>query len=65
MQTIQDNYSAPRSGWVGMIDRFIGPGATPAELWLQFLPAVIAAIVAPAYALTLSNSWTGLQLGLI
>jgi len=65
MQTIQDNYSAPRSGWVGMIDRFIGPGATPAELWLQFLPAVIAAIAAPVYALTLSNSWTGLQLGLI
>lgn len=62
---ITQNISVPRSGWMGMIDRFIGPGATPAELWLQFLPAVIAAIAAPIYALTLSHSWTGLQFGLI
>jgi hypothetical protein len=48
-----------------MLDRFIGPGATTAELWLQFLPAVIAAIAAPLYALTLPHAWTPLQLGLI
>jgi len=55
----------PRSGWVGMLDRFIGPGATQAELWIQLLPAVMAAIAAPLYALTLSDSWTMLQLGTI
>ena len=55
----------PRSGWLGMVDRFIGPGATQAELWLQLLPAAIAAIAAPLYALHLPSSWTPLQLGLI
>jgi hypothetical protein len=28
---------APRAGWNGALDRFIGPGATAAELWLQLL----------------------------
>lgn len=55
----------PRLGWVGTIDLFIGPGATQAELWIQLLPAIIAAIAAPLYALTLSHSWTMLQLGLM
>jgi len=55
----------PRSGWAGMVDRLFGPGATQAELWLQMLPAIIAAIAAPVYALTLSHSWTPLQMGLI
>jgi len=48
-----------------MLDRFIGPGSTQAEVWLQLLPAVAAAIAAPLYALTLSHPWTPLQLGLI
>ncbi|MEO1095862.1 MAG: hypothetical protein AAFX01_13285 [Cyanobacteria bacterium J06638_28] len=55
----------PRVGWAGWVDRFVGPGATQAELWLQLLPAVLAAIAAPLYALTLPHSWTSLQLGLI
>ena len=59
------DYPAPRSGWAGMVDRFTGPGATQAELGLQLLPAVMAAIAAPLYAVTLSHSWTSLQLGLM
>ena len=56
---------SPRSGWAGMLDRFIGPGATREELGLQLLPAIAAAIVAPLYALTQPHSWTILQLGII
>lgn len=59
------DYPAPRSGWAGLIDRFIGPGATQAELRLQLLPAVMAAFAAPLYAMTVSHSWTSLQLGLM
>ncbi|MBP0021788.1 MAG: hypothetical protein J7647_30065 [Cyanobacteria bacterium SBLK] len=58
-------FPVPRSGWTGVIDRFIGPGATPAELGLQLLPAIAAAIIAPLYALTLPHAWTTLQLGII
>ncbi|MEO1210840.1 MAG: hypothetical protein AAFX78_14990 [Cyanobacteria bacterium J06638_20] len=60
-----DSVPVPRTGALGMLDRFIGPGATTAELWLQFLPAVIAAIAAPLYAFALPQDWTPLQLGLI
>ncbi|MBE9028721.1 hypothetical protein IQ266_02975 [filamentous cyanobacterium LEGE 11480] len=55
----------PRTGLLGSLDRFIGPGATTAELVLQLIPPVVAAIVAPAYAMTLSIPWTPVQLGLI
>ena len=58
-------YSSPRSGMKGLLDRIIGPGATPAELLLQFLPAFGGAIAAPIYALTLPIDWTSWQLGLI
>lgn len=58
-------YTAPRLGWAGMWDRFIGPGATRAEWLLELIPSVIAAIAAPLYALTLSYAWTPLQLVLI
>jgi len=56
---------APRSGWKGQLDRLIGPGATPAELILQLMPSVGAAITAPLYASTLSIDWSPWQLGLI
>lgn len=56
---------APRSGWQGQLDRFIGPGATPAELVLQLVPAVGAAIAAPLYASTLPIDWSPWQLGLM
>lgn len=52
-------------GLRSQLARFTGPDATPAELLLQFLPAIAAAIVAPAYAMTLPTQWTGLQLGII
>ena len=55
----------PRSGWKGLIDRFIGPQATRAELILQFVPSVVAAIAAPVYASTLSINLTFWQLVLI
>ena len=55
----------PRKGLKGQLDRFIGPGATPAELVLQLLPSVAAAISAPLYALTLPFDWTPWQLGAI
>ncbi|MEM7796313.1 MAG: hypothetical protein AAF579_17895 [Cyanobacteria bacterium P01_C01_bin.118] len=57
--------AVPRTGWKGQLDRLIGPGATPAELLLQFVPAVVAAISAPLYASTLPINWTSWQLGLM
>ncbi|MBE7386020.1 MAG: hypothetical protein F6J95_032120 [Leptolyngbya sp. SIO1E4] len=58
-------HPTPRSGWQGALDRFMGPGATRAEVWLQFVPALVAAIAAPFYALTWSQPWTPLQLGVM
>ncbi|AFY37827.1 hypothetical protein Lepto7376_1484 [[Leptolyngbya] sp. PCC 7376] len=55
----------PRSGWRGNVDRLIGPGATSAELLVQFVPAVAMAIAAPLYAKSVSADFTGWQLGLI
>ena len=52
----------PRPGWKGWLDSLIGPGATVAELVVQFAPAVIAAIAAPLYASTLPIDWTVWQL---
>ena len=37
----------PRRGWRGHLDRFVGPGATRAELWIQFTVALVAALGAP------------------
>lgn len=51
-------FPSPRSGFRGAIDRFIGPGATRAELWLQFAPAFVAALLAPAYALLMGHEWS-------
>lgn len=56
---------APRKGLLGALDRFIGPGATRAEVVLQLVPSVLAAIAAPTYALRLPIAWTPWQLGLI
>ncbi len=61
----QPSLTQPRGGWAGGLDRLAGPGATLAELGLQFIPAVAALAIAPAYALTLPVVWTGLQLCLI
>ena len=47
-------YPSPRSGWRGWLDRLTGPGATSAELLLQFVPSVVAGVAAPIHALTLA-----------
>lgn len=54
-----------RGGFGGLVDHLVGPGATKTELVLQFVPALMAMVAAPAYALTLPVEWSQLQLGLI
>ena len=56
---------APRSGPLGWLDQLIGPGATPAEIAIQFLPSIAAMVAAPSYAATLPIEWSYWQLGLI
>lgn len=36
---------APRGGLAGVLDKFVGPGATRAELWLQFAGAAVIAVL--------------------
>jgi len=60
--SIRWDYPPPRKGWRGALDRFIGPGATAAEMWLQFLPPLLAAVAAPLYALHQELEWNALQL---
>ena len=55
-------YPPPRPGLRGALDRFIGPGATLAEIWLQLVPSVLAAIGAPAYAVWQGAGWSTAQL---
>lgn len=65
-QPFDEIMPSPRPGLLGQLDRLIGPGATRAELLLQFLPAAAAAIAAPVYAMiALPIQWTPLQLCLI
>ena len=64
-ELLEPMISMPRKGLKGQLDRFIGPGATSAELVLQLLPSVVAAIAAPLYALTLPIDWAPWQLGAI
>ncbi|MEM9246668.1 MAG: hypothetical protein AAGA67_13145, partial [Cyanobacteria bacterium P01_F01_bin.153] len=49
----------------GWLEQLIGPGATSAELAVQFIPAFGAAIAAPIYASTLPIDWSPWQLGAI
>jgi len=51
----------PREGLPGLLDRFVGPGATSAELALQFLLPVVAAGAAVAYGAYAVGSWSALQ----
>ena len=52
----------PRAGMAGALDRFIGPGATAAELLWQFGTAFAAGVAVPAYALAAGLNWSTLQL---
>jgi hypothetical protein len=54
-------YPAPRPGLAGALDRFIGPGATPAELWLELGSAIAFGAAVLAYGLWKSPGWSLLQ----
>ena len=57
-------YPQPRPGMRGALDKFIGPGATPAEVWLAFGAALAAGVAAPTYAIVTDLGWNTLQLAL-
>lgn len=55
------NAPMPRPGMAGALDRFIGPGATRAEIVLQFAIPALAAILAPLHAWYVGAHWSALQ----
>lgn len=55
------HFPPPRPGLYGALDRFIGPGATRAELALQLGIPTLAAFAATAYALRTAHGWSWLQ----
>lgn len=55
------DYPPPRAGWRGAFDRFVGPGQTDAEMWLQLAIAGSAGVLLPALALWRGVGWTWLQ----
>ncbi len=55
------DYPTPR----GLLDRFIGPGATRAELLVQFVPTILIATAWPIVALSGNWGWSTLQIVLI
>ncbi len=57
------NYPEPRVGWRGEFDRFMGPGATRAELVLEFGFALSGGIAMLLYALTSFPQWSIVQIG--
>lgn len=61
MTGTEDHLPNPREGLPGTLDRFVGPGATPAELALQFLLPTGAAIAAVGYAASAVGTWSTLQ----
>lgn len=61
MKKIDWTFPAPRAGWLGALDRFIGPGATRAELVLQFVLPVVAVAAALISAAARSVEWTTVQ----
>jgi hypothetical protein len=56
------HYPPPRPGFDGAIDRFIGPGTTPAELILGTIVSVGAALLLLLYALARPLEWNLIQL---
>lgn len=55
------NIRRPRPGPGGVLDRLVGPGATRAELALQFGVSAVAAVAAPFYAYGAVEHWSLLQ----
>ncbi len=56
------DYPEPRSGWRGAFDRFMGLGATRAELTLEFGFAALGGVAMLAYALTAFPQWSIVQI---
>lgn len=52
------DYPTPR----GMLDRFVGPGATRTELLLQFIPTTLIALIWPIVAIRGDWGWSILQI---
>ncbi|MEM9457387.1 MAG: hypothetical protein AAGF11_24620 [Myxococcota bacterium] len=61
MSTINWNYPPPRTGVFGLLDRFVGPGATRVELALQFGAPLVAMIAAALHGATVAPDWGVLQ----
>lgn len=55
------NFPPPRPGFAGAWDKFVGPGATRAEMALQLVIPAIAALVAPLYASRIVEDWSSTQ----
>jgi len=61
MDAAQREMPAPRAGLSGAWDRFIGPGATPAEQALGWIGALGVSLAVLAYALLANPGWSLLQ----
>ena len=59
--TIDWHFPPPRSGFAGAWDKFVGPGATRAEMALQLAIPAVAAIAAPLYASQVVEAWSAAQ----
>ena len=55
------HHPEPRGGWLGTWDRFVGPGATPSELLLSGVAAMLAATTVIAHAGLNDLGWAWYQ----
>ena len=51
----------PRKGFIGYWDKFVGPGATTAELTISLIPSLAAGVAVILYAAIMSIGWTFIQ----
>lgn len=56
------SFPVPHTGFVGQWDRFIGPGATRAEIWLILGASVFGGVLPLFYALSYAPGWSIIQL---
>lgn len=59
--SIEWKYPAPRTGFKGLVDKLVGPGATKAELFLQFSFAIFMGLGMLYYGYT-RTAWNGWQI---